>query len=71
MLALIISVCLRGGELDYRRFFDLPEVVQADLLEHERNMWAEAYRVQPAAKQGVNAAAAADREAVAALRKRP
>lgn len=70
MLALIISVCLKAGELDYRVFFDLPEVVQADLLEHERNIWTDAYKAPPPKRQGAREAARADREATEALRRR-
>lgn len=69
MLALIVSVCLRGGELDYTRFWALPEEVQETLIEHERHMWTGGYGALPEA-QGVKAARKADADAVAALRSR-
>lgn len=69
MLALIVSVCLRGGELDYTRFWSLPEEVQETLLEHERNLWTGAYGARDDA-QAVKAAQKADADAMAALRSR-
>lgn len=69
MLALIVSVCLRGGELDYTRFWTLPEEVQETLIEHERNLWTGAYGAISGA-QAHKAAQKADAEAMDALRSR-
>ena len=70
MLALIVSVCVRAGELDYRRFWLLPDDVQETLIEHERNLWANGYHAPAREAQGVNEGRKADADAVAALRAR-
>lgn len=70
MLALIVSLCTRAGELDYRRFWELPDEVQEVLIEHERNLWAGAYGPPPREAQGVAEGRKADADAVQALRAR-
>lgn len=65
MLALILDVCLRAGELDIGRFYDLPPELQALHLEHATNEWTGAYQARkPATGQGVREAMAIQAEGI-------